>query len=60
MGIGDEGSETSATLITMDDFKTLESSMATQLGEMREMIAQLMQPSKATIPTPPEGPVSLN
>jgi hypothetical protein len=44
----------------MDDFKTLESSMATQMGEMHEMIAQLMQANKSPIEAPPEAPTSLN
>jgi hypothetical protein len=59
MGTMDEGSETLTTPITINDFKTLESYMATQLGEMHEMIAQLMQASKATT-TSPKGPTSLN
>jgi hypothetical protein len=60
MGTRDEGGETLATPITMDDFKTLESYMATQLGEMGEMIAQLMQASKVPTPHPVEFSASLN
>jgi hypothetical protein len=48
----------------MENLKNLETNfsdtMATQLSEMREMIAQLMQASKALTPPPPEGPASLN
>jgi hypothetical protein len=38
--------------VSTDDFKTLESSMTTQISELREMIAQLMQ-AKTPIATPP-------
>jgi hypothetical protein len=59
LGTADEGSETLTTPVTIKDFKTLESSMATQLGEMRDTIVQVVQASKATT-TYFKGPTSLN
>jgi hypothetical protein len=41
--MGTEGSETSATMVTIDDFKTLESSMVTQMGDLRKMIAHIVE-----------------
>ena len=60
MGIeeGDMGANTSA--VSMDDLKKLEatltSSMETQMKEMREMMAQILQASKApAFPTPEDS-----
>jgi hypothetical protein len=41
--MGTQASEGSGNQISVDDFKTLESSMTSQISELREMIAQLMQ-----------------
>jgi hypothetical protein len=41
--MGIEDSETSATQVTMVDFKSLESTMTSQMNELREIMAQLMQ-----------------
>jgi hypothetical protein len=46
-------SETSATQVTMDYFKSLESTMSTQISELREMIVQLMQAKSPIAPLPP-------
>ena len=60
MGIeeGDTGANTSA--VSMDDLKklkaTLTTSMETQMKEMREMMAQILQASKApAFPTPEDS-----
>jgi hypothetical protein len=37
----------------MDDFKSLESTMSTQISELREIIAQLMQAKASSAPPPP-------
>jgi hypothetical protein len=41
----------------MDDFKNLESSMSTQISELREMIAQLIQAKTPSAP-PPDKPAT--
>jgi hypothetical protein len=41
----------------MGDFKTLESSMTTQISELREMIAQLIQAKTPSAP-PPKKPAT--
>jgi hypothetical protein len=47
---------------TMDDFKSMESTMTSQMSELREIIAQLMQAKapSAPPPPPPEIPATLN
>jgi hypothetical protein len=42
----------------MDDFKSLESNMSSQISELREMIAQLMQAKNVSAPPPPEKPTT--
>jgi hypothetical protein len=44
----------------MDDFKSLESTMSSQMSELREMIAQLMQAKAPSAHPPPEIPATLN
>jgi hypothetical protein len=41
--------------VSMDDFKSLKSSMTTQISELHEMIAQLIQAKTPSAP-PPEKP----
>jgi hypothetical protein len=53
-------SETSGNQVTMDDFKSLESNMSSQMSELREMIAQLMQAKNPSAPPLPDIPASLN
>jgi hypothetical protein len=40
--MGIQASEESGNQVSVDDFKTLESFMTSQISELREMIAQLM------------------
>jgi hypothetical protein len=58
--MGTESSETSGNQVTMDDFKSLESTMTSQMSELREMIAQLMQAKPPSAPPLPEIPATLN
>jgi hypothetical protein len=44
----------------MDDFKSLESTMTSQMSELREMIAQLMQAKALSAPPLSEIPATLN
>jgi hypothetical protein len=44
--------------VSVDDFKTLESSMTSQISELREMIAQLMQAKTPIAPPPLEKPAT--
>jgi hypothetical protein len=51
--MGTDDSETSAMQVTMIDFKALESTVTSQMNELHEMIAQLMQakfPSATPLP----------
>jgi hypothetical protein len=43
--------------VSMGDFKTFESSVSTQISELREMIAQLIQAKTSSTP-PPEKPAT--
>jgi hypothetical protein len=58
--MGTETSETSGNQVTMDDFKSLESTMSSQMSELREMIARLMQAKAPSAHPPPEIPTTLN
>ena len=55
-----EGETPPSASVTMDELKefkdSLTSSMTTEMCELREMIAQLMQAQKAASPPPPEDP----
>ena len=55
----EEGEGTSSVSVTMDDLKefkdSLTSSVAAEMQQMREMIAQLLQAQKDGTPPPPEG-----
>jgi hypothetical protein len=54
-------SEVSATQVTMDDLKSMESTMSNQISELCEMIVQLMQAKFPSVPPPPlEIPAPLN
>jgi hypothetical protein len=53
-------SETSGNQVTMDDFKYLESTMSSQMSELREMIVQLMQAKAPSAPPPLEFTATLN
>jgi hypothetical protein len=50
--MGTKSSETSGNQVTMDDFKYLESTMTSQMSELHEMIAQLMQAKAPSAPPP--------
>jgi hypothetical protein len=44
----------------MDDFKSLESTMSSQMSELREMIVQIMQAKPPSAPPLAEIPATLN
>jgi hypothetical protein len=44
----------------MDDFKSLESTMSSQMSELREMIVQIMQTNPPSAPPLPEISATLN
>jgi hypothetical protein len=52
------GTQQSEGQVSVDDFKTLESSMTSQISELHEMIAQLMQAKTPIAPPPPEKPTT--
>jgi hypothetical protein len=58
--MGTNDSETLATQVTMVDFKSLESTMTSQMNELREMMAQLMQAKLPSATPLPEMPAPLN
>jgi hypothetical protein len=58
--MGTQTSETSGNQVTMDDFKSLESNMSSQMSELREMIAQLMQAKPPSAPPLSDIPATLN
>jgi hypothetical protein len=58
--MGTDASETSATQVAMVDFKSLESSMTSQMNELREMMVQLMQAKFPSATPLPEIPAPLN
>jgi hypothetical protein len=58
--MGTNDSETSATQVTMVDFKSLESTMTSQMNELREMMAQLMQAKFSSATPLSEIPAPLN
>jgi hypothetical protein len=53
-------SEGSANQVTMDDFKSLESTVFSQISELCQMLAQIMQAKTHIAPPPPEAPASRN
>jgi hypothetical protein len=56
--MGTQASEGSGNQVSMDDFKTLESSMTSQISELREMIEQLMQAKTPIAPPLLEKPAT--
>jgi hypothetical protein len=56
--MGTQASEGSGNQVFMDDFKTLESSVTSQISELREMIAQLMQAKTPSAPPLPDKPAT--
>jgi hypothetical protein len=56
--MGTQASEGSGNQVFMDDFKTLESSVTSQISELHEMIAQLMQTKTPSAPPLPDKPAT--
>jgi chromatin remodeling complex protein RSC6 len=55
--MGTQASEVSGQ-VSVDDFKTLESSMTSQISELHEMIVQLMQAKTLIAPPIPKKPAT--
>jgi hypothetical protein len=52
--MGTQASEGPGNQVFVDDFKTLESSMTSQIGELHKMIAQLIQAKTPIAPPLPD------
>jgi hypothetical protein len=58
--MGTKDSENSGNQVTVDEFKSFESSVSSQMSELREMIAQLMQAKIPSAHPLPDKPATLH
>jgi hypothetical protein len=58
--MGTQASENPGNQVTIDEFKTFESSVSSQMSELREMLAQLMQAKIPSAPSLLDIPATLN